>query len=175
MLLVGISGSLRAGSSNEALLKAAAFCLPAGARLTLFAGLGSLPHFNPDLDVDPPPDSVREFRSLLASADGFLISSPEYAHGVPGSLKNALDWVVSSGELGHKPVILLNASAGTGEFAERALRDTLEVMEARVLSADTGLFVKKKLDAEGRLTDPELIRRLTASLEQLAAAIRTRS
>jgi chromate reductase len=172
MRLVGISGSLRSGSSNEALLRAAAFCAPAGMELTVFTGLGELPHFNPDLDVDPPPESVRAFRALLASADGFLISSPEYAHGVPGSLKNALDWVVSSGELGHKPVVLLNGSAGTGEFAERGLRDTLEVMEAQVLSADTGLFVRKKLDAQGRLTDPEVIRRVTACLEQLAAAIR---
>ena len=174
MHVVAISGSLRMGSSNEALLSAASFCAPPGMRLTIYTGLGSLPHFNPDLDVDPPPVSVRELRALLASADGFLISSPEYAHGVPGSLKNALDWVVSSGELGHKPVVLLNASAGTGEFAERALRDTLEVMEAQVVSADAGLFVKKKLDAQGRLTDPEVTRRVTASLEGLAAAIRAR-
>jgi NAD(P)H-dependent FMN reductase len=174
MHVIGICGSLRAGSSNEALLKAAAFCAPAEMRLTVFTELGSLPHFNPDLDVDPPPEAVREFRALLASANGVLISSPEYAHGVPGSLKNALDWVVSSGELGHKPVVLLNASAGTGEFATRALRDTLEVMEATVVSADAGLFVKKKLDAQGRLTDPEVTRRVTASLDDLAAAIRAR-
>jgi NAD(P)H-dependent FMN reductase len=172
MLVVGICGSLRKGSSNEVLLRAAAFCAPPGMTLTAFTGLDTLPHFSPDLDVDPPPEAVRRFRELLASADGFVISSPEYAHGVPGSLKNALDWVVSSGELGHKPVVLLNASAGTGEFAERALRDTLEVMEAKVLSASAGLFVKNKVDAEGRLTDPEVKRRVTGCLEELQGAIK---
>src|SRR5450755_3480709 len=165
MRIVAIAGSLPAASSNKLALEAMKALAPPDIHIEIYGGLGSLPHFNADLDVEgtSPPAVVADLRERLRAADGLLISSPEYAHGVPGSLKNALDWIVSTGELGQKPVVLLNASAGTGEFAERDLRDTLEVMEARVVSADAGLFVKKKLDAEGRLTDPEVARRVTAS------------
>jgi chromate reductase len=175
MKIVGISGSLRAGSSNAALLRAAAALAPAGMEVVLYLDVGRLPHFNPDLDGigDIAPPAVAEFRALLGAADGVLISSPEYAHGVPGSLKNALDWIVSSAELTDKPVVLINAAPSGGEFAQASLMETLRMMSARVLVEASLLtpFVRKKLDAQGNISDPEISRALGASLAALAAAI----
>jgi NAD(P)H-dependent FMN reductase len=177
MKIVAISGSLRAGSSNAALLRAAVALAPADMDIALYEDMGTLPHFNPDLDgIDAvPPPAVAAFRTLLAGADGVLISSPEYAHGVPGSLKNALDWIVSSGELVDKPVVLLNAAPSGGEFAQAALLETLRTMSARVLVEASLLapFVRKKLDPTGNIDDPEVARTLGASLAALATAIST--
>jgi NAD(P)H-dependent FMN reductase len=101
MKIIAICGSLRSQSSNRALLQAAVKLAPEGMEITIYEGLAGLPHFNPDDDEEDttPPQPVAELRALLAAADGILISSPEYAHGVPGSLKNALDWLVSDGVL----------------------------------------------------------------------------
>src|SRR5687768_3855814 len=112
MKIVAISGSLRSASSNGVLLRAAARIAPEDVSIVLYDGLGRLPHFNPDDDREgaEPPAEVGELRRLLIKADGVLISSPEYAHGVPGVLKNMLDWLVSTGELSGKRVALLNAS-----------------------------------------------------------------
>jgi NAD(P)H-dependent FMN reductase len=134
--IVGLSGSLRTDSSNAALVRAAFVLLPVGIETVLCEDVGSLPHFNPDIDQEGsvPPPAVAGFRALLRSADGFIVSVPEYAHGLPGAFKNAIDWVVSSGELGHKPVLVLNASAG-GNHAQANLVETLTVIEARVLGA----------------------------------------
>jgi chromate reductase len=131
MKIIAICGSLRAQSSNLALLRAATNL---GIDVQIYEGLGSLPHFNPDDDIEgaTPPAAVAELRTLLANADGILISSPEYAHGVPGSLKNALDWLVSDGALVDKPVALINASPIGGEFARDSLVETLRTMNWRV-------------------------------------------
>ena len=110
MRILAISGSLRAASTNTRLLEACVQLAPAGAQVTLYDGLGSLPHFNADLDTDQPPPSVRAFRAQIAAADAIVISSPEYARGVPGSLKNALDWLVGSTDVVGKPVALLSGS-----------------------------------------------------------------
>lgn len=109
MRILAISGSLRIVSSNTALLRATSRLAPKRIEITVYAGRGDLPHFNPDLE-GVEPASVIGFRSQIQASDGLLISSPEYAHGVPGMLKNALDWLVGSGELAGKPVALLNAS-----------------------------------------------------------------
>src|SRR5690349_6452119 len=119
MRIVAISGSLRTGSSNTALLRAAASQMPDGSEMLLFEGLGELPAFNPDVDVEGTPDAVNRFRTVIGEADGVAISSPEYARGVVGALKNALDWLVGSGELYEKPVALLHVSA-RGEVAQNA-------------------------------------------------------
>src|SRR5437764_1175741 len=96
--ILAISGSLRAVSSNTALLRAAAALAPEGVEVELYGGLGDLPHFNPDLDdpdhKDREPAAVTDLRARVRSADGLLIAAPEYAHGVPGAMKNALDWLV---------------------------------------------------------------------------------
>src|SRR5438128_346539 len=101
--VLAISGSLRRASSNRALVNAAALLAPAGVEVAVWQQLEHLPAFNPDLDTEQPLPAVTDFRTALQKCDAVLISSPEYAHGVPGVLKNALDWVVGSGEFLDKP------------------------------------------------------------------------
>ena len=132
MQILAISGSLRAASTNTILLKAAAALAPEDVTLNLYDGLGDLPPFNPDVDKDPPHAAVANFRSQLRQSAGVIFSTPEYAHGVPGVLKNALDWVVASGELYNKPVALFSASPRAG-YAQASLVETLTVMSARVI------------------------------------------
>jgi len=132
MKILGISGSLRTASVNTALLRTAASLTPYGVTLIIYDGLGNLPHFNPELDKEPLPLGVTDFRSQLNSSAGVIISSPEYAHGIPEVLKNALDWVVASGELYEKPVALFNASPRSS-YAQASLAETLTVMTARLI------------------------------------------
>jgi len=165
MRIVAISGSLRARSSNTSILHEAARVAPDGMEIVFYDGLGKLPHFNPDLDVEGsvPPDEVRALRELLDAADGVLISSPEYAYGVPGSLKNLLDWLVSCGELVGKTVLLVNVASGGGATAQASLMQTLNAMHWNVL-ADASL--------RGNTVGGEIEKQLRASLDALAAAIR---
>ena len=176
MRVLAICGSLRARSSNRALLRAAAALAPPEMRWETYEGLADLPHFNPDHDEDgaPIPPAVADLRARVIAADGWIVSSPEYAHGVPGSLKNALDWLVSCPELPGKPVLLLNASAAGGSFAQTALAETLRTMSLEVLEESlTAPFLRRKLQ-EGEALEPAAARMLRGSLESLAAAIRRR-
>ncbi|HJQ38581.1 MAG TPA: NADPH-dependent FMN reductase [Thermoanaerobaculia bacterium] len=152
MKIVGISGSLRRHSSNSTLLRAVERIAPPGVEIILYDGLGELPPFNPDLDQEGsvPPDAVARLRSLLIDADALLISSPEYAHGVPGVLKNMLDWLVSTGELVGKPVALLNASPAGGMYAQTSLRETLQTMNWKLVIEASRMepFVARKIVGE---------------------------
>ncbi len=132
MKIIGISGSLRSASVNTSLLRAAASLTLYNVELVVYDELGNLPHFNPELDRQPLPVAVTDFRSQLNSSVAVIISSPEYAHGIPGVLKNALDWLVASGELYEKPVALFNASPRTS-YAQASLTETLTVMNARLI------------------------------------------
>jgi NAD(P)H-dependent FMN reductase len=175
--VLAISGSLRARSSNRALLDAAATLVPPGIEWETYDALAQLPHFNPDDDEDgrPVPPAVAELRTRVIAADGWVISSPEYAHGVPGSLKNALDWLVSCPELPGKPVLLLNASAAGGNFAQAALAETLRTMSLQVLDDSlTAPFLPRKLH-ESATPDAEASRKLRLALEALVAVIRRRA
>jgi chromate reductase, NAD(P)H dehydrogenase (quinone) len=176
MKILAISGSLRATSSNTALLEAAAQLVPPGMEMEIFAGLGELPHFNPDLDAEGQVSSpaVADLRARISAADGLIISTPEYAHGLPGSLKNALDWLVSHPDFAGKPVLVWNASAAGGGRAQASLLETLTVMSARVLVGESLLepFLRRKLLPGAPISDEEAARRLAASLAALAAAIR---
>jgi chromate reductase len=129
--LLAISGSLRSGSSNTAVIQAMAQLAPADVEVVIYAGLADLPPFNPDLDGAVSLPAVDALRFELQRADAVLISSPEYAHGVPGVLKNALDWVVGSGELIDKPVALVNVSPRS-TYAHAQLAETLKTMSARI-------------------------------------------
>ena len=143
--------------------------------IVLYEKLGTLPHFNPDLDSEgaTPPQPVRELRALIGEAEGLLISSPEYAHGLPGSMKNALDWLVSGPEPIGMPVVLLNAAPNGGEWAQASLVETLQVMGFRLLldASRVAPFLRQKLDGEGLRTDPESEATIRQSLDALAAAI----
>ena len=132
MKILALSGSLRAASINSAFCRAAVHLAPAGVQAQVFAGLGELPLFNPDLEVDPPP-AVRALREAVGAADALIVASPEYAHGISGVLKNALDWLVSfEGTVG-KPVALVNTSP-RAHHAYDALREVLQTMSARVVA-----------------------------------------
>jgi NAD(P)H-dependent FMN reductase len=132
--VLGISGSLREGSSNTALLETARGLLPSGVTLELAPSLGLLPHFNPDLDREgmQAPPAVAELRARIDRAEALLISTPEYAHGIPGVLKNALDWLVSHPGFVGKRVGVVLASASDGAYARDALLEVLRTMSVRV-------------------------------------------
>jgi chromate reductase len=173
MKVLAISGSLRAQSSNASLLRAVTLLAPAGMEVVTYDGIAALPHFNPDDDVEPAPEAVRDFRAALKSADGILVSSPEYAHGVPGALKDAFDWIVSSGELMAKPLLLISASPGGAERAHEQLVEILKTMDANVLESASlrTTQARRSIDADGRVTDAELERTLRAAMQALADAI----
>ncbi|MFK0296877.1 NADPH-dependent FMN reductase [Streptomyces sp. NPDC090442] len=133
--LLALSGSLRARSSNGAVLRSALDLFDGP---TATADIGALPHFNPDLDGEDatPPAPVAALRTAVAAADALLLVSPEYAHGVPGVLKNALDWLVSSGECVDKPVAVITASPFPtgGDHANAQLREILRMMTGNVIA-----------------------------------------
>jgi chromate reductase len=169
--ILAISGSLRRASSNGALVQAAAALAPANVKIHVYTGLADLPPFNPDDDHDHPPEAVAQFRSELEQAAALLISCPEYAHGVPGVLKNALDWVVGSGEIVGKPVALVNASP-RATYAQESLAETLRVMSADLVS-DASIVVPlagRGLDAAGIVGDEQLATLLRSAVSALALA-----
>jgi chromate reductase, NAD(P)H dehydrogenase (quinone) len=173
--ILAISGSLRRASSNNALVAAVARLAPHLVDVSIYRELEMLPPFNPDLDRDEAPAAVSRFRAALQSCDAVLISSPEYAHGVPGVLKNALDWVVGSGELVDKPVAIINAS-GRAQHAWISLAETLAVMSAYVIreASITVSLQGSTLDADGIIEDAERAPMLRVAIEALAdAALRT--
>lgn len=170
--ILAISGSLRAASSNSAVLRVAAMLAPPGVEIAIYGGIGALPHFNPDLEGSEPA-LVLDFREQIERSDGVLIACPEYAHGVPGTMKNALDWVVGSSEFVGKPVALINA-APRASMAQESLAETLSVMSANLIGeASIKLpLPNNRIDTAGILADEELGGALRAALAAFAAAIR---
>lgn len=133
-------------------------------RVPLLTGLADVPAFNPDHDVEgvPLPATVQSLRAQVRAADAMLICSPEYAHGVPGVLKNALDWLVSGPEVPHKPVALVNVSPRSS-YAQASLAETLRTMSARLVFDEAVPL---------RLPGRDLTAATIAADEQLAAALR---
>jgi NAD(P)H-dependent FMN reductase len=172
MQILAISGSLRAVSSNSAVLRAIRMLAPRDIEVTIFAGLGELPHFNPDLDGDQPPEPVQHFRAQVVAADGLLISSPEYARGVPGSLKNGLDWLVGALDFQGKPVALINTSP-RAIHAYTSLKTTLETMAACFIPEASVIvpLLGKTLDAEGIAADPECAAILREAIDAFARGV----
>jgi NAD(P)H-dependent FMN reductase len=130
--ILALCGSLRSVSMNAAVLRAASRLAPEGIRVDLLVGIGELPLFNPELEASMPPP-VRALHEQVVSSDGLLIASPEYAHGVPGVLKNALDWLVSFEGFVDKPVAIFNASPRS-VHADAQLREILTTMSARLVA-----------------------------------------
>jgi chromate reductase, NAD(P)H dehydrogenase (quinone) len=168
--ILGISGSLRATSSNNAIIKVVAAMDPANIEFIIYNGVGDLPHFN---DSGRTPDVVEDFRRQLAAADGVFICTPEYAFGVPGSLKNALDWTVGTGDFVGKPVALVTAS-GAGDKAHVALLHTLTAISADIVEGGTLLvsFIRSKMDDKGQISDPATYDAIKAVLDKLNQAIK---
>jgi len=176
MKVLGISGSLRQGSYNTQLLRAAASLLPPDAELEIFDRLGEIPALNED-HVHRAPPAVLALKEAIADADAVLVATPEYNHSIPGALKNALDWVsrpLAGNPMMGKPALVIGASTGMfgAVWAQAEARKVLGALGARVI--DEELPVAKAPDGlddpqmHGRLA--ELLRELSASDELLRAA-----
>jgi chromate reductase len=179
LVILAISGSLRTGSLNTALLAAAQKHAPSGVRIELYEGLGDLPPFNDDLDTpDCVPSSVIDLRARIGDADGLLIATPEYNYSIPGVLKNALDWASRPNPgavLDGKNVAITGASPGNfgTSRAQMALRQVfLATRSPVVASPETLVFAAhQRFDEGGNLIDDGTIGLLRATLEGLRAQI----
>ena len=177
MRILGISGSLRRGSHNRRLLRAAGEVLPPGADLVEWDGLGGLPIFDEDLE-STPPEPVRELFEAIEQADALLIATPEYNASVPGGLKNALDWAsrpFPDNVLRDKPSAVIGASTGLfgAVWAQAEVRKALASSGAHVLESELPVGMADGAFAEdGSLADPELTRRLGDVLGDLCREIR---
>jgi NAD(P)H-dependent FMN reductase len=171
--IFAISGSLRSASSNTAALRALASLAPPDVTIELYTGLGDLPHFNADLDGDTPPAAVRALREAVGRADALIISSPEYARGIAGSLKNALDWLVGSDTFPGKPVAILNTSP-RAHHADAHLRLTLTTMAAVLVpEADVTLpLIGTAMAADAIVADAQMslaLRNMLYALQKTVA------
>lgn len=173
MKILAISGSLRAASLNSALLRAAARIAPPEFDIELFRQLGDLPLFNPDLDAETI-ETVETLRRRIVVADALLIASPEYAHGITGAMKNALDWMVGNESFVRKPVALLNASP-RARHAQAALRETVSTMSALVVdeASITLPVLGSGLDEDAIVRHTEIRAALLGALHTLACVVRS--
>ena len=174
MRVLGIAGSLRAGSLNRQLLRLTAEELPEGVELELYGGLAQIPPYDQDLD-DLQPDEVERLKQAIADADAILVATPEFNGSIPGQLKNAFDWVsrpLADNPIRSKPVAVIGASTSSfgGIWAQRELKKVLGIMGARVV--DVELPVAK---ADRRLADPdpELRIELVGVLRAIVAAVQS--
>jgi chromate reductase, NAD(P)H dehydrogenase (quinone) len=169
--ILAISGSLRSSSSNTNILRALVNLAPENTTIEIYESIGNLPHFNPEIDAERELISVQDWRSYLKKADAVIFCTPEYAHGVPGVLKNALDWIVSSGEFMHKPTAVISASPSPdgGEKANASLVQTLRMMLAAINERSILCIpaVSAKLDKQGKIIDQETEISLCSLLEDL--------
>jgi chromate reductase, NAD(P)H dehydrogenase (quinone) len=172
MKILAISGSLRKASLNSALLRAVARLAPAPIHVELYHELGDLPLFNPDLEASDPP-VVARLRAQIIAADALLIASPEYAHGVTGVIKNALDWMVGNEAFVNKPVALLNASP-RAIHAQAALREILTTMSAQIME-EASIAVPilgSQLNEDDMVAHPTISAALCAALLTLQTRIK---
>ncbi len=170
-MILLLSGSLRAGSSNEAMLRTAQAAAPEQVRTVAYEGLAALPHFNPDDDTDQPPAPVAELRAAISEAAAVLICTPEYAGNLPGSFKNLLDWTVGGTEICDKPVAWLNVAApGRGHGAEAALRGVLGYTGAVIVEPACAKIPvgPQMVGPDGLVTDPGVRDQLGKVLALLA-------
>jgi chromate reductase, NAD(P)H dehydrogenase (quinone) len=171
-----LSGSLRAASTNSALLAALQRHAPPDCRVTLYRRLGRLPIFNPDDEGERTPSEARALIDALTGCDGVVVSCPEYAHGVPGGLKNALDWLVSRDAAVGKPAMLVHASprslisrAALGEIMRTMSFDLYDGPELEI-----ALLGKKPADVASILAEPSNIALMRNALSSFASFVRNR-
>jgi chromate reductase len=174
MKVLGISGSLREGSYNTALLRQAQELLPSGVELELYQDLKRIPPYDEDDDGPQAPAAVQELRDAISDADALLIATPEYNSSIPGQLKTALDWAsrpLREAVLRNKPVAVIGASQGMfgAVWAQAELRKVLGASGARVVGDELPIaHAHEAFDGEGRLRSDELRAALAELLEQLA-------
>ena len=170
--ILAISGSLRAASTNLKIIENVAALSADSLKISVYRGLSALPQFNPDLDTDEPPEAVKDLRRRIKEADGVLICTPEYVFGVPGALKNAIDWTVSSGEFSGKPTALITASLG-GEKAHESLLLTLKTVEAKIGENCALLiqYARTKVNAEGEIRNAATVEALKLLIKSFAQTL----
>lgn len=174
--ILGISGSLRRDSHNTRLLRAAERVLPGGTRLVLYGSLREVPHYDADLDVRPADPAVAHLREAIAAADGVLIATPEFNGGVPGALKNAIDWAsrpFGEGVLRGKPVAVIGASTGLfgAVWAQADVRKALGIIGSEVVEGELAVGqADQAFDRNGELVAPEQREALAKIVGDLAAA-----
>lgn len=164
MKILALCGSLRSASLSAALLRAARALAPAGVEFEIFDGLGQLPLFNPDLEPDAP-QVVRALWDHVTAADAIVIASPEYAHGVSGTIKNGLDWLVGHIPFAYKPVAVFNP-AYQSHHADAALKETLRTMSADLIAAAC-----VRIPVMGSGTAPDSIAASTTFVPAIRAAL----
>lgn len=154
--ILAISGSTRSNSSNFKILKYISNYLKPEFEVEIFEDLERLPHFNPDLDTDNPPQEITTFRNKIISTDGVIICTPEYVFSIPGSLKNALEWCVSTTIFSNKKAGLITASA-SGEMGHEQLLLVMKTLEAKFDDTTQLLIqgVRGKVNAEGEIVSEE--------------------
>jgi chromate reductase len=179
MRILGIAGSLRRGSHNRRLLRAAGTLLPPGVELVEWDGLAGLPAFDEDLE-NTPPEAVREFFALIESTDAILIATPEYNASLPGALKNALDWAsrpFPENVLRYKPAAVIGASTGLfgAVWAQAEVRKVLKASGAHALESELPVGMADYAFADGgdALADPELAERLRDLLGDLVREVKS--
>jgi len=176
MRILGISGSLRRGSHNRKLLRAAGTLLPPGALLVEWDGLAGLPAFDEDLELTPP-EAVREFFDAINDADAILIATPEYNSSLPGALKNAIDWAsrpFPDNVLRNKPTAVVGASTGLfgAVWAQAEVRKTMKASGAHVLESELPVGMADSAFADdGSLASPELAEHLRDLLGDLVREV----
>jgi len=159
--ILAIIGSTRANSSNLKLVRKLAELSAGIFEFTYFEKIAELPHFNPDLDKEDPPAAITALRQLVADADAVIICTPEYVFSLPGSLKNAIEWFVSTTIFSGKPVGLITAAA-SGDKADEELQLVMRTIEAKFSAGTTLLIkgIKGKFDTDGNLIDQGTIEQL---------------
>jgi NAD(P)H-dependent FMN reductase len=174
-----ISGSLRAGSTNTALLRTASALATQGVVAELYQGAGTLPLFNPDDDIVPLHPAVADLRLRIASSDALLFSTPEYAGDLPGPFKNLLDWTVGGGETYGKPVAWINASGSpTGaRNAHRSLRTVLGYTGSDIVEAACAHIpvARSAVGPDGRIVDEALREQIAEALSAFASHLADRA
>lgn len=172
MKIIAMSGSLRAASSNTNVLLAAMRLAPPDVEISLYRGIAELPHFNPDVESVSVPPIVEVLRTQVQEADALLVCCPEYAHGVPGSFKNALDWLVGIG-LNGKPVGLINASPRS-TYVHASLIEILGIMGGNMVPGAlvTVPLMGRPLDDAAIAADPAFSATLRDGLAALVEAAR---
>ena len=171
--ILAISGSTRKQSSNLNLIKAIEKLYANELCIKIYDGLLTLPQFNPDDDTENPPAQVTDLRKQIKEANGILICTPEYAMGVPGSLKNLLDWTVSSSDFSNKPVVAITASS-SGQKAHLSLLATLQVIEALINERTQLLisFIKTKVNDRQQITDENTLKDVRSTMDAFIAVLK---
>lgn len=170
--IFAICGSTRKDSVNHHLINEIISRYKSQFRIELYTGIGGIIAFNPDISEEDQPDVVQAFRKSIREADGVLICTPEYAHGVPGALKNALDWTVGSADFSGKPTALITATTD-GSYSHAALLEILRTIDTKNVNEHHLLiqFIKAKMDGENKLSHQPTITAIAMLMDAFGSTI----